>query len=121
MTLPVPLIEAAKVDGANALQLFWNITIPSIRTTLELLVVLASIFSFKQFTFIFLMTGGGPSGATEEAEGLLDGLGWSMLHFELYRGTASGPLTVVGNPPYQRRRDLVNPTKFVEKLLRTSF
>lgn len=53
--------------------------------------------------------------------GLLDGLGWSMLHFELYRGTASGPLTVVGNPPYQRRRDLVNPTKFVEKLLRTSF
>jgi multiple sugar transport system permease protein len=63
--VPQELYEAAKVDGANALQLFWNITIPSIRTTLELLVVLASIFSFKQFTFIFLMTGGGPSGATE--------------------------------------------------------
>lgn len=63
--VPQELYEAAKVDGANALQLFWSITIPSIRTTLELLVVLASIFSFKQFTFIFLMTGGGPSGATE--------------------------------------------------------
>lgn len=53
--------------------------------------------------------------------GLLDGLGWSMLHFELYKGTRSGPLTVPGNPPYQRRSDLVNPTKFIEKLLRTSF
>ncbi len=59
------LYEAARVDGANALQLFRHITIPGISTTLELLVVLASIFSFKQFTIIYLMTGGGPSGATE--------------------------------------------------------
>jgi multiple sugar transport system permease protein len=59
------LYEAATVDGANALQLFRHITIPGISTTLELLVVLASIFSFKQFTIIYLMTGGGPSGATE--------------------------------------------------------
>src|SRR6185295_11967821 len=63
--IPQELYEAAKVDGANPLQLFWHITIPGIATTLELLVVLASIFSFKQFTIIFLMTGGGPSGATE--------------------------------------------------------
>lgn len=63
--IPQELYDAAKVDGANPLQLFWHITIPSIATTLELLVVLASIFSFKQFTIIFLMTGGGPSGATE--------------------------------------------------------
>lgn len=64
-TVPQEIYEAAKVDGANPLQLFWNITLPSIGTTLELLVVLASIFSFKQFTIIYLMTGGGPSGATE--------------------------------------------------------
>jgi multiple sugar transport system permease protein len=63
--VPEEIYDAAKVDGANALQLFWHITIPGIRTTLELLVVLASIFSFKQFTIIYLMTGGGPSGATE--------------------------------------------------------
>jgi len=49
--------------------------------------------------------------------GLLDGLGWSMLHFEHYKGTMSGPLTNVGNPPYQRRADLINPTHFMEKLL----
>lgn len=63
--VPDEIYEAARVDGANAVQLFWYITIPSILTTLELLVVLASIFSFKQFTIIYLMTGGGPSGATE--------------------------------------------------------
>jgi multiple sugar transport system permease protein len=63
--VPQELYEAAKVDGASRLQLFWHITLPSIGTTLELLVVLASIFSFKQFTIIYLMTGGGPSGATE--------------------------------------------------------
>jgi multiple sugar transport system permease protein len=64
-SVPQEIYEAAKVDGANPLQLFWHITLPSISSTLELLVVLASIFSFKQFTIIFLMTGGGPSGATE--------------------------------------------------------
>jgi multiple sugar transport system permease protein len=64
-SVPEEIYEAAKVDGANPLQLFWFITIPSISTTLELLVVLASIFSFKQFTIIYLMTGGGPVGATE--------------------------------------------------------
>jgi multiple sugar transport system permease protein len=64
-SVPQEIYEAARVDGASRLQLFWNITIPSIRSTLELLVVLASIFSFKQFVIIYLMTGGGPSGATE--------------------------------------------------------
>ncbi len=59
------LYDAAKVDGANTFQLFRNITMPGIATTLELLVVLASIFSLKQFSIIFLMTGGGPVGATE--------------------------------------------------------
>lgn len=64
-SVPEEIYEAARVDGANPFQLFWYITIPSISTTLELLVVLASIFSFKQFTIIYLMTGGGPVGATE--------------------------------------------------------
>ena len=63
--IPQELYEAARVDGASRLQLFWNVTFPGIGSTMELLVVLAAIFSFKQFTIIFLMTGGGPSGTTE--------------------------------------------------------
>lgn len=53
--------------------------------------------------------------------GRLDGLSYQMLHFELYAGTASGPLTVVGNPPFQRRHDLINPTHLMERLQRTAF
>jgi multiple sugar transport system permease protein len=64
-SVPQELYEAATVDGANPLQSFQYVTLPGIGTTLELLVVLAMIFSFKQFTIIYLMTGGGPSGATE--------------------------------------------------------
>jgi multiple sugar transport system permease protein len=64
-SVPQELYEAATVDGASRIQLFQHITLPGIATTLELLVVLASIFSFKQFTIIYLMTGGGPSGSTE--------------------------------------------------------
>lgn len=52
--------------------------------------------------------------------GLLD-TGSSMLHFELYKGNRSGALTVSSNPPYQRRSDLRNPTKLIERLLRRAF
>jgi murein DD-endopeptidase MepM/ murein hydrolase activator NlpD len=51
--------------------------------------------------------------------GLLS-LGTSMLHFELYAGTAGGPLTV-RTPPFQRRSDLVNPTPFMEQLQKAAF
>ena len=64
-SVPQELYEAATVDGANQVQLFQYVTLPSIGTTLELLAVLAMIFSFKQFTIIYLMTGGGPSLSTE--------------------------------------------------------
>jgi multiple sugar transport system permease protein len=64
-SIPSERYEAARVDGANSLQLFRHIVIPGISPTLLLLVVLASIFSFKQFAIIFLLTGGGPAGATE--------------------------------------------------------
>jgi multiple sugar transport system permease protein len=64
-TVPKELEEAARVDGANRVQVFFAVTLPCIMPTLLLLTVLASIFSFKQFTIIWLLTGGGPSGATE--------------------------------------------------------
>lgn len=47
--------------------------------------------------------------------------GSSMLHFELYSGTGRGSLTVRGNPPYQRRSDLVNPTQLMTRLQHEAF
>lgn len=46
--------------------------------------------------------------------GELKGLNMSMLHLELYRGSASGPLTVRANKPYQRRADLIDPTEILD-------
>jgi murein DD-endopeptidase MepM/ murein hydrolase activator NlpD len=42
--------------------------------------------------------------------GKLRGLNISMIHFELYDGSRSGPLTDTSKPPFMRRRDLVDPT-----------
>lgn len=53
--------------------------------------------------------------------GKLDGSGSSMLHFELYSGTSTGPLTVRANLPYQRRRDLQNPTPLMDRLIQLTF
>lgn len=64
-TVPSELTEAARVDGASRWQAFRAVTFPYIMPTLMLLVVLAAIYAFKQFTMIWLLTGGGPAGATE--------------------------------------------------------
>lgn len=53
--------------------------------------------------------------------GKLNGSGSSMLHFELYSGTATGGLTVRSNLPYQRRRDLQNPTPLMDRLINLTF
>lgn len=63
--IPSELKEAARVDGANPLQVFRHVTLPSIAPTLSLMAVLAAIFAFRQFALIFLTTGGGPGRVTE--------------------------------------------------------
>jgi multiple sugar transport system permease protein len=59
-TIPDELYEAAKVDGAGPVRRFRSITLPALRPTLGLLAVLGFIFSFQQFSLIYLSTGGGP-------------------------------------------------------------
>jgi multiple sugar transport system permease protein len=59
------LKEAAVIDGANRWQVFWNVTFPGLKPVNIVLVLLLTLYSFKRVTLIFLMTGGGPSRATE--------------------------------------------------------
>lgn len=63
--VPRSLYEAAIVDGANAWQRFWKVTVPM--TTPAILFVLTTgfIFGFRVFTIPWLMTRGGPNNATE--------------------------------------------------------
>lgn len=58
------LYELAEVDGANAVQRFRYITLPGMRYVILVVLLLSFISTFNQFGLIFLMTGGGPSGAT---------------------------------------------------------
>lgn len=58
------LYEAARVDGASELQQVWRITLPSLRPTLLVVTVLATITGFQAFDFLWTLTGGGPVGAT---------------------------------------------------------
>jgi len=58
------LYDAARIAGANAWQRFWRITLPMLRPTLLLIVVLATIHATQAFETILLLTDGGPANAT---------------------------------------------------------
>ncbi|MEO6014391.1 MAG: ABC transporter permease subunit [Devosia sp.] len=58
-------LEAAEVDGANVVQRFRHITLPGLRYVIVVTLLLSFISTFNQFALPFLMTGGGPSGATK--------------------------------------------------------
>ena len=64
--IPETLIEAAKVDGANAWQAIWYITIPLLRPATFVIVVLGTIGAFQVFDQIYIMQGpsGGPLRST---------------------------------------------------------
>jgi len=63
-TIPREYYEAAKVDGANAWQRFWSITLPGLRPTTFFVLVLLTIQSLKVLDLIVVMTGGGPGRST---------------------------------------------------------
>jgi multiple sugar transport system permease protein len=56
--------EAATIDGASPWRTFRHITLPGLRYVLIVAVLLSTIWTFNNFTEIFLLTGGGPLGAT---------------------------------------------------------
>ncbi len=64
-SIPDSLYEAAKVDGANRIQRFFNVTIPSMKKVIIIVFTLTTIWTFNSFNIIFVLTGGGPIGATE--------------------------------------------------------
>ena len=57
--------EAAEMDGANLIQKFFCITLPGIAASGGVVLLLTSVWAFREFTIIRIMTNGGPSRATE--------------------------------------------------------
>ncbi|MEV6108008.1 sugar ABC transporter permease [Streptomyces sp. NPDC051940] len=64
-TVPQELHEAAAVDGAGAVRRFRAVTWPGIRAVAGITVLLEFIWNFQHFDTIYVLTGGGPAGATE--------------------------------------------------------
>lgn len=63
-TISTDMYEAAQIDGANVWQKFRYITIPALKPILTTILILDTVWVFKQFTLIWLMTSGGPGSST---------------------------------------------------------
>jgi raffinose/stachyose/melibiose transport system permease protein len=59
------LVEASLIDGANRWQTFQHVTIPALRPTITIVVILSTINSLKAFDLIYGATGGGPAQSTQ--------------------------------------------------------
>ena len=64
-TIPPELVEAAKVDGATAIQAFRRVTVPLLRPMIVFSVTISIIGTFSMFTEPYILTRGGPIRATE--------------------------------------------------------
>ncbi len=64
-TIPTELYESAAIDGANKLQSFLRITVPLLKPTIESVLILGFIYTFKVFDLVYVMTSGGPVNSTQ--------------------------------------------------------
>jgi multiple sugar transport system permease protein len=63
-SLPSEPLEAASIDGANRLQTFWHITLPLLRPYFVVALLLRTIFEFRAFDNVYVLTSGGPASST---------------------------------------------------------
>ncbi|WP_028612107.1 carbohydrate ABC transporter permease [Paenibacillus harenae] len=86
--IPASLEEAAKIDGANAWQIAFRIKLPLIMEVIKVTIVLAVVGSLKYFDLIYVMTDGGPNGASEVMA--------SYMYHQAFRGFDFGFGSAVG-------------------------
>jgi multiple sugar transport system permease protein len=89
-SIPPELYEAARVDGAGPLAQLWSITLPQIRGTLAIVVLVRTLWMFNKFDTVWLTTQGGPFGTTQTLPVLAYVRAFSL--YELGRGAAVGIL-----------------------------
>ncbi|TQK50743.1 carbohydrate ABC transporter membrane protein 1 (CUT1 family) [Streptomyces sp. SLBN-118] len=92
---PGDVLEAARVDGASALQTFRFVTLPHLRQYIELGVVLGSIFVVQTFDAVYTITQGGPGSQTTN---LPYEIYLTMFRkFEYGQAAAAGVVVVIGS------------------------
>src|SRR5512138_2475843 len=84
--IPLELEEASKIDGANAFQNFWYITLPLLSSTIKTSVYISVLGSLQQFILVQIMTRGGPVNASETLATYMYRFGF--VRFQLGYGSA---------------------------------
>lgn len=84
--IPTELYDAAKVDGANAWQRFWSVTLPGLRPVLQFIVLTTVIASANMFGQSYIITTGAPAGDTKTAIYYISELG--LRSFDAGRASA---------------------------------
>lgn len=79
--IPESIIEAARIDGATPFQIAYRIKLPLIMGVVKVTIVLAVVGSLKYFDLIYVMTGGGPNGASEVMASYMYKLAFSSNDF----------------------------------------
>jgi len=85
--------EAASIDGANPIQLFFHIIVPHLQRAIGVVVMIETIFLLSVFAEIYTTTSGGPGHATSNLAFLVYSLG--IQGFNVGTGSAGGILAVI--------------------------
>ena len=64
-TIPPEIYEAGAIDGTNFWQKFFNLTLPSLKKSIIVVLALTTIWEFRQIDLVMTMTGGGPGNLTD--------------------------------------------------------
>jgi multiple sugar transport system permease protein len=91
--IPGDFYEAADINGANSWQKFWYITFPGVRDMSMVMITIHVIWTFNNFDFIFLSTGGGPVDATQVLPVYLYRTAWH--NFEMGYASAIGIIMLI--------------------------
>jgi ABC-type sugar transport system permease subunit len=87
-TIPPELYDAAKVDGANVWTRFRHMTLPLIRPGISITLIFTTIWAFRAFDEIYVLTAGGPGYATTVLNWFVYEISFRDLH--LGQGSALG-------------------------------
>ncbi|MFV0405961.1 MAG: carbohydrate ABC transporter permease [Propioniciclava sp.] len=91
--IPAELYEAASLDGAGPWRAFWNVTWPSLRSVVSVVLVLGVVYTLKVLDIILGLTGGGPANATQTIA--TQSYQRSFVEFEFGQGAALSNILIL--------------------------
>ncbi|MGN9166334.1 carbohydrate ABC transporter permease [Tissierellaceae bacterium HCP3S3_D8] len=86
--IPKEIYDAAEIDGASSINIFFQITIPILKPIIGMCILLDIIGTIKVFDLVFVMTGGGPNGLTN--------LPTTLMYYEAFRYDNYGIGSAIG-------------------------